>query len=252
MTASDRVAVAAVVVGDQVPLVSCAGLPVPPDACGQGQQPLRAADHHAGQGPAAVAYQPKLVLEGVEGALDPLPEAAQRAWPRRPRARRATHPAAVQLPVEGSLPSLVGATEWLDSPPLTAAGLRGSVVLVDFWTYTCINWLRTLPCAPGPRATTTRVWWSSASTPPSWGLGGGWTVGRQAVGLHEAGGRIADRFHARGLNLVMAPRAPGSLVRFRVGLDGQPWARPTGPTSTSRATAPAPSRGCASVPLRRR
>jgi thiol-disulfide isomerase/thioredoxin len=37
------------------------------------------------------------------------------------------------------------ATTWLNSPPLTAAGLRGHVVLVDFWTYTCINWLRTLP-----------------------------------------------------------------------------------------------------------
>ena len=59
--------------------------------------------------------------------------------------RTTTHPAAVQLPVEGSLPSLAGATEWLNSPPLTPAGLRGSVVLVDFWTYTCINWLRTLP-----------------------------------------------------------------------------------------------------------
>jgi thiol-disulfide isomerase/thioredoxin len=49
------------------------------------------------------------------------------------------------LPIEGQLPSLAGATGWLNSPPLTAAGLRGSVVLVDFWTYTCINWLRTLP-----------------------------------------------------------------------------------------------------------
>jgi thiol-disulfide isomerase/thioredoxin len=55
------------------------------------------------------------------------------------------HPAAAQLPVEGSLPSLGGATGWLNSPPLTTAGLRGRVVLVDFWTYTCINWLRTLP-----------------------------------------------------------------------------------------------------------
>jgi thiol-disulfide isomerase/thioredoxin len=49
------------------------------------------------------------------------------------------------LPIEGQLPSLAGATGWLNSPPLMAAGLRGSVVLVDFWTYTCINWLRTLP-----------------------------------------------------------------------------------------------------------
>jgi len=53
--------------------------------------------------------------------------------------------AAKQLPVEGTLGSLSSATEWLNAQPLTAAGLRGSVVLVDFWTYTCINWIRTLP-----------------------------------------------------------------------------------------------------------
>jgi thiol-disulfide isomerase/thioredoxin len=49
------------------------------------------------------------------------------------------------LPVEGQLPSFAGATTWLDSEPLTPDGLRGRVVLVDFWTYTCINWLRTFP-----------------------------------------------------------------------------------------------------------
>ena len=54
-----------------------------------------------------------------------------------------TTPAA--LPVDGPLPSLDGAVQWLNSPPLTAAGLRGKVVLVDFWTYSCINCLRTLP-----------------------------------------------------------------------------------------------------------
>jgi len=43
------------------------------------------------------------------------------------------------------LASLERANEWLNSPPLTAAGLRGKVVLIDFWTYTCINWLRQLP-----------------------------------------------------------------------------------------------------------
>jgi hypothetical protein len=51
----------------------------------------------------------------------------------------------VALPVEGRLASFEGATGWLNSDPLTPDGLRGRVVLVDFWTYTCINWLRTLP-----------------------------------------------------------------------------------------------------------
>ncbi|ROP73220.1 cytochrome c biogenesis protein CcdA [Stenotrophomonas rhizophila] len=49
------------------------------------------------------------------------------------------------LPVEGTLPSLAGATDWLNSPPLDAPALRGKVVLVDFWTYSCINCLRAMP-----------------------------------------------------------------------------------------------------------
>jgi len=49
------------------------------------------------------------------------------------------------LPVEGRLPSLAGATGWLNSPALTREALRGKVVLVDFWTYSCINCLRSLP-----------------------------------------------------------------------------------------------------------
>ena len=73
--------------------------------------------------------------------------------------RASTHPAAVQLPVEGRMPSLDGATGWLNSPPLTTADLRGHVVLVNFWTYTCINWLRTFPYV---RA------WSQAHQGPSW------------------------------------------------------------------------------------
>jgi thiol-disulfide isomerase/thioredoxin len=58
--------------------------------------------------------------------------------PQTPRATGA-------LPIEGKLPSFQGATEWLNSPPLSAGDLRGKVVLVEFWTYTCINWRRTLP-----------------------------------------------------------------------------------------------------------
>ena len=49
------------------------------------------------------------------------------------------------LPVEGVMPELAGATLWLNSPPLTRAALKGKVVLVDFWTYSCINCLRSLP-----------------------------------------------------------------------------------------------------------
>ena len=57
---------------------------------------------------------------------------------------RADRPAPV-LASEGDFPSLSGATEWIGSTPLTPEGLRGKVVLVDFWTYSCINCLRTLP-----------------------------------------------------------------------------------------------------------
>jgi cytochrome c biogenesis protein CcdA/thiol-disulfide isomerase/thioredoxin len=53
------------------------------------------------------------------------------------------------LPIEGDIPSFSGATSWLNSPPLTAQGLRGKVVLVDFWTYSCINCLRALPYVTG-------------------------------------------------------------------------------------------------------
>ena len=49
------------------------------------------------------------------------------------------------LPVEGNMPPLTGATTWINSPPLTPQQLRGKVVVVDFWTYSCINCLRALP-----------------------------------------------------------------------------------------------------------
>jgi hypothetical protein len=55
-----------------------------------------------------------------------------------------------------------------------------------------------------------------------WALSGGWTVQREAIVLHQPQGRIADRFWARDLHLVMAPPAPGTPVRFQVRLDGQP------------------------------
>ena len=50
-----------------------------------------------------------------------------------------------RLEEKSELASLEAAHEWINSPPLTASALHGKVVLIDFWTYTCINWLRTLP-----------------------------------------------------------------------------------------------------------
>jgi hypothetical protein len=55
-----------------------------------------------------------------------------------------------------------------------------------------------------------------------WALSGDWTIGEQAATLNAAPGRIACRFHARDLNLVMGPAAPGASVRLRVLIDGQP------------------------------
>jgi cytochrome c biogenesis protein CcdA/thiol-disulfide isomerase/thioredoxin len=51
----------------------------------------------------------------------------------------------INLAIEGGFPPLSGAVEWLNSPPLTPEGLKGKVVLIDFWTYSCINCLRAIP-----------------------------------------------------------------------------------------------------------
>jgi thiol-disulfide isomerase/thioredoxin len=272
--------------------------------------------------------------------------------------------AAAQLPIEGEFPSLRGATGWLNSQPLSAASLRGKVVLVEFWTYSCINWLRTLPHVRAwaerykeqglvvvgvhspefefeknvdnvrraakdlrvdyPiavdsdhaiwRSFENRYWpalyfvdaqgrvrhhrfgegeyersemvvqqllaesgargaaqqlvsvdgrgaeaaadWGSLRSPETyvgyertenfaspggavvgaphvysaparlmlnhWALAGDWTLEKQATVLNKGNGRIAYRFHARDLHLVMGPASPGTSVRFRVLLDGQP------------------------------
>ena len=270
---------------------------------------------------------------------------------------------AVDLPSEGDLPGFEGATGWLNSPPLTTADLRGKIVLIDFWTYTCINWLRTLgyvrawaekyvdhglvvvgvhtPEFPFERdvdnvrqavkdmrvdypvaldsdysiwdAFSNRYWpavyiadadgrirhhhfgeggyeecervvqqllrdagrdaipddlvsvaddgfeaqadWANLESPETylgygqaqhfaspggaerdepraytapelrlnqWALSGDWTIGRGACVLDGVDGRIAFRFHARDVNLVMGPPARGTSVPFVVLVDGEP------------------------------
>jgi cytochrome c biogenesis protein CcdA/thiol-disulfide isomerase/thioredoxin len=53
------------------------------------------------------------------------------------------------LPDDGPMPELSGAVGWINSPPLTTKSLRGKVVMIDFWTYSCINCLRALPYVEG-------------------------------------------------------------------------------------------------------
>ena len=269
-----------------------------------------------------------------------------------------------QIASQTELASLERANEWLNSPPLTPSALRGKVVLIDFWTYTCINWRRTLPYvrawadkyrdhglvvigvhAPEfsfekninnvrwavkdmrvdyPvavdnelviwRAFKNQYWpalyfidsqgrvrhhyfgegsyeqsemiiqallaeagiggidrqpvsvdaqgveaaadWRSLMSPENyvgyertenfaspggavldksrmyewpvrlrlndWALSGDWTVKSGAAALNRPNGVIAYRFHARDVHLVMGPAAPGTSVRFRVLIDGQP------------------------------
>jgi cytochrome c biogenesis protein CcdA/thiol-disulfide isomerase/thioredoxin len=62
-----------------------------------------------------------------------------------PAMMTAKRQAAAELPIEDDAPPLAGATQWLNSAPLTIEALRGKIVLVDFWTYSCINCLRELP-----------------------------------------------------------------------------------------------------------
>jgi thiol-disulfide isomerase/thioredoxin len=83
---------------------------------------------------ASAANAPQMSMTGVP---------AMKADPNMMMA--STKAPSANLPVEGQLPALSGAVEWLNSPPLTPESLRGHVVLVDFWTYSCINCLRALP-----------------------------------------------------------------------------------------------------------
>lgn len=73
----------------------------------------------------------------VSFELTSLPDGVARSLP--------TAATSLTLPVEGVLPDLAGATTWLNSPPLSAQSLRGKVVLIDFWTFGCINCQRALP-----------------------------------------------------------------------------------------------------------
>ncbi len=81
-----------------------------------------------------------------QGLLEKLrPNKTAMSGPSMTKQAKATGEEAAELPVEDLTPSLDGAQEWLNSAPLTMEGLKGKVVLVDFWTYSCINCLRSIP-----------------------------------------------------------------------------------------------------------
>ncbi|MGE6782686.1 cytochrome c biogenesis protein DipZ [Ensifer adhaerens] len=83
------------------------------------------------------------ILNRLRDDASPVDVASTRMTLAAKDARQAAYRS--DLPVEGPFPSLDGAVQWLNSKPLTPAELRGKVVLVDFWTYSCINCIRTIP-----------------------------------------------------------------------------------------------------------
>ena len=89
--------------------------------------------------------QDKTAMAPAGGAMQANPSMTMQANPSMMMKGAAPQEDALALPVEGTLPPLDGAVEWLNSAPLSAEALRGKVVLVDFWTYSCINCLRAIP-----------------------------------------------------------------------------------------------------------
>ena len=106
--------------------------------------PIGAADSAPVEAAAVPLTAPTAPVVTTAAGIEPTPSAPLPA----PVVQAVVSPAAEKpkpLPVEGTMPALAGATTWLNSPPLTTEQLKGKVVLVDFWTYSCINCLRALP-----------------------------------------------------------------------------------------------------------
>lgn len=85
------------------------------------------------------------IEQGLLDKLRPRETAATTTKPTMTMTMQGKPGEVTTLPAEGPAPSLDGAVQWLNSPPLTTDGLKGKVVLVDFWTYSCINCLRAIP-----------------------------------------------------------------------------------------------------------
>jgi len=93
---------------------------------------------------ASTSWLEQSLLEHFQGELPDMSASAEPS-PMPPVVPSTTNARLESLPVEGLFPPLDGAVSWLNSEPLSVADLRGKVVLVDFWTYSCINCIRSLP-----------------------------------------------------------------------------------------------------------
>jgi cytochrome c biogenesis protein CcdA/thiol-disulfide isomerase/thioredoxin len=93
----------------------------------------------------------KLSLSSTSGVEQKLIDRLRPVAYAKANESASAQPAAVELGHEGPFPSLDGAVKWLNSSPLTREQLKGKVVVVDFWTYSCINCLRSIPYA--------EAWW---------------------------------------------------------------------------------------------
>jgi cytochrome c biogenesis protein CcdA/thiol-disulfide isomerase/thioredoxin len=96
----------------------------------------------SGNAPTMTGENPGMMMSGDNPAMMSGNNPAMTGGPAMMSAKPAGSP---DLPVEGQMPPLTGITEWINSPALTAEGLKGKVVLIDFWTYSCINCLRAIP-----------------------------------------------------------------------------------------------------------
>ena len=113
--------------------------PTEPTVVMNGGPAMTAANPASGDNPAVMTdakREPSVVMNDSPAMMAANPATMMKAKPSA---------AEESLPVEGDAPSLSGAVQWLNSPPLTTEALKGKVVLVDFWTYSCINCLRAIP-----------------------------------------------------------------------------------------------------------
>src|SRR5271163_4700664 len=113
--------------------------PTEPTVVMNGGPAMVAANTASGDNPAVMTdakREPSVIMNDSPAMMAANPATMMKAKPSA---------AEESLPVEGDAPSLSGAVQWLNSPPLTMEALKGKVVLVDFWTYSCINCLRATP-----------------------------------------------------------------------------------------------------------